>query len=198
MPGGGGARPQAVRAGYHGPAIASGEVIAAHVAGRPDRAIATQAAVRRRRSKTAVSTRTSSAVTTSPPARFTPAVPPSFAPPSPTPALPASAAGLEARGHDLMVAGRYDQALPVLRRALLATGERPGACLDPTTQSCLTYAFALYDLGHSLRLAGRPGAAVRVLKHRLRIHNQRSVVATELARARRQARRRGDKHHLTG
>jgi Flp pilus assembly protein TadD len=49
--------------------------------------------------------------------------------------------------------------------------------------SSLTYAYALYDLGHSLRLAGDPRAAVTVLWQRLQIPNQTDVVRNELALA---------------
>jgi tetratricopeptide (TPR) repeat protein len=97
------------------------------------------------------------------------------------------AAELEAHGHDLMVADQYHRAVRVLERTLQATGEKSGACVEPSTQACLTYAFALYDLGRSLRLAGDPAAAVPVLEQRLRIDNQRQVVAAELAQARQQA-----------
>jgi hypothetical protein len=201
LPGGGGPRAHASAARYHPPAIASVQVIVAHAAGGRDHMIATSAAPTRMPSRSARSTRTTPkttalSATTSTPIPSTPATHPSSPPVSPAPALP-TAAGLQARGHEMMVAGRYDQAVPVLRQALRATGERRGACLQPTTQTCLTYAFALYDLGRSLSLAGHPAAAVRILKHRLQIDNQRSVVAAELAHARRQARRRGGKHHVT-
>ncbi len=91
---------------------------------------------------------------------------------TPTPAggsSPATATGLEARGHQLMVNGDYGGAIGVLRQAV-ASG--PG--------SGLTYAYALYDLGHSLRLAGDPRAAAVVLQRRLQIPNQTDVVRQEL------------------
>jgi hypothetical protein len=44
----------------------------------------------------------------------------------------------------------------------------------------LTYAYALFDLGRSLRLSGDPRAAVPVLYKRLQIHNQTDVVRQEL------------------
>jgi hypothetical protein len=128
------------------------------------------------------STPTSSASTASTATTSSPATQP-----SPASSSPASAPDLEARGHELMVAGQYDQAVPILQQALRATAEHPGACLEPTTQTCLTYAFAMFDLGRSLRLAGDPATAVPVLEHRLQIDNQRPVVAAELAQARQQA-----------
>jgi len=76
---------------------------------------------------------------------------------------------LEARGHQLMDAGNYTAAIPVLRQALQAP--------DPGS---LTYAYALFDLGRSLRLAGDPRAAVSVLYQRLQIPNQTGVVRQEL------------------
>jgi serine/threonine-protein kinase len=71
--------------------------------------------------------------------------------------------------------GRYDQAIPFLRRAVAAY---------PTGSTDLTYAYALYNLGRSLRLAGRPAEAIPYLERRLRIDNQRGVVRRELAAAR--------------
>jgi hypothetical protein len=107
-----------------------------------------------------------------------------------TAAVPVSqrlATNLEAQGHDLLTAGRYGSAVRVLERAIAATGERPNACVEPTSEVCLTYAYALYDLGRALRLSGQPSVAVPVLERRLEIDNQRPVVAAELALARQQA-----------
>jgi hypothetical protein len=106
-------------------------------------------------------------------------------------ATPSSAAALEARGHGLLLADRYGSAVPVLARAVLATGEPLHACIYPTGETCLTYAYALYDLGRALRLRGDPAAAVAILERRLQIDNQRSVVLAELRLARRQAARVG-------
>ncbi len=105
---------------------------------------------------------------------------------SPTPVSAALAAELEAHGHELLQTGRYGEAVPVLRRALAATGESLDGCLQPASEQCLTYAYALYDLGRALMLTGSPAAAVGVLEHRLRIENQQPIVAAELASARRQ------------
>ncbi len=92
-------------------------------------------------------------------------------------ATPSSPSGLEASGHALMNSGRYTAAIPVLQRAV--AGSSP---------SSLTYAYALYDLGRSLRLAGDPGAAVPVLARRLQIPNQTGVVRQELVMAIRESR----------
>jgi hypothetical protein len=71
-----------------------------------------------------------------------------------------------------MVGGNYSTAILVLRQAV-ATAP-PGS---------LTYAYALYDLGRSLRLAGDPRAAVPILWRRLQIPNQTGVVRAELTLA---------------
>jgi serine/threonine-protein kinase len=89
--------------------------------------------------------------------------------PTQTPSTPDA---LEARGHQLMVAGDYAGAISVLRQALAAAS--PGS---------LTYAYALYDLGRSLRLAGDPQEAIRILVQRLQIPNQTGAVRQELALA---------------
>jgi hypothetical protein len=102
----------------------------------------------------------------------------------PTPVSAALATQLESRGHGLLDSGRYADAVPVLRRALAATGESLAACVEPTSGTCLTYAYALYDLGRALRLSGQPAAAVPILKRRLEIDNQRPTVAAELELAR--------------
>jgi hypothetical protein len=99
-------------------------------------------------------TQTTQTVTASPAAATTP---------------PPTADTLEARGHQLMDAGNYSAAVAVLRQALHAA--------DPGS---LTYAYALFDLGRSLRLAGDPRAAVNVLYQRLQIPNQTGVVRQEL------------------
>jgi tRNA A-37 threonylcarbamoyl transferase component Bud32 len=82
---------------------------------------------------------------------------------------PPTADTLEAQGHGLMQAGNYPAAIPVLRKALSAA-----------PPASLTYAYALFDLGRSLRLAGDPRAAVPILYKRLQIPNQTGVVRVEL------------------
>jgi eukaryotic-like serine/threonine-protein kinase len=76
---------------------------------------------------------------------------------------------LEARGHQLMMDGNYGAAIPVLQQAVTAAS--PGS---------LTYAYALYDLGRSLRLAGDPADAAKVLYQRLQIPNQTGTVRAQL------------------
>jgi serine/threonine-protein kinase len=96
-----------------------------------------------------------------------------------------TATQLEARGHKLLGEGHYAAAIGDFRAALAATGQSSGRCGVPGSEACLTYAYALYDLGRALRLAGKPGAAVPVLTKRLRIDNQRRTVKNELGLAKR-------------
>ena len=68
--------------------------------------------------------------------------------------------------------------MPILRQAVDSY---------PEGSTDLNYAYALYNLGNALRLSGHPEEAIPVLERRLLIPNQRSTVATELARARAEA-----------
>ena len=88
------------------------------------------------------------------------------------------AARLNDHGFQLMNRGRYGDAIPLLRRAVSASSSQ---------SSGLTYAYALFNLGHSLRLAGRSDEAVPLLERRLQIDNQRATVSRELQAARRSA-----------
>jgi serine/threonine protein kinase len=105
---------------------------------------------------------TTSAVT--PPSASTTAAPP-----------PTTGTDLNDQGYALIGQGRYDEAIPVLQRAV---EDLKG---DP---SSLTYAYALFNLGHALRLAGQPDAAIPILEQRLQIPNQTSTVQAELDAAR--------------
>jgi serine/threonine-protein kinase len=98
------------------------------------------------------------------------------APANPAPVVPAaSPASLNQQGFDLMNAGRYDEAIPVLKRAVAGY---------PRSSTDLNYAYALYNLGRSLLLAGKPAEAIPYLQQRLGFDNQRDVVRRELAAAR--------------
>ena len=66
-----------------------------------------------------------------------------------------------------MGAGDYDGAVPVLQEAVNSF---------PPGTSNLTYAYALFNLGKSLRLAGRPDEAIPILEQRLKIKNQTDEV----------------------
>jgi hypothetical protein len=68
-----------------------------------------------------------------------------------------------------MIGGNYSAAIPVLRQAVAAA-----------PHPSLTYAYALFDLGRSLRLAGDPKDAAVVLYQRLQIPNQTEKVREEL------------------
>ena len=100
---------------------------------------------------------------------------PSTTAPSTPPPAGASPASLNDQGYALMNSGRYDEAIPVLQRAVAGF---------PEGSTDLTLAYALYNLGRSLRLAGRPAEAIPYLERRLAFANQRGVVRRELASAR--------------
>lgn len=98
--------------------------------------------------------------------------------PAPAAAAPVSSepsgAELNDQGFALIEQGRYEEAVPVLERAvdaLRGSGDE------------LTYAYALYNLGHALRLSGRPEEAIPVLEERLGYPDQRETVERELAAA---------------
>jgi serine/threonine-protein kinase len=80
---------------------------------------------------------------------------------------------LAAQGHQLIAQGDYNGAITVLRQAVQG-------CPVSTTDPC---AYALFDLGHALRLAGRPSEAIPILQQRLQNPDQRDVVERELALA---------------
>ncbi|HEX2162212.1 MAG TPA: tetratricopeptide repeat protein [Thermoleophilaceae bacterium] len=84
-------------------------------------------------------------------------------------------AALNERGYELMQAGDYEGAIPLLEQAVAAY---------PEGSQDLTYAYALYNLGRSLRLAGRADEAVPILERRLQIPNQTETVQQELDAAR--------------
>jgi eukaryotic-like serine/threonine-protein kinase len=90
----------------------------------------------------------------------------------------ASGAELNAQGFELMNQGNYEAAIPVLQRAV-------DSFPDGTTD--LNYAYALFNLGKSLRLAGRPDEAIPILEQRLEIPNQTETVQRELDLAKQQA-----------
>jgi len=106
-----------------------------------------------------------------PPARSAAPARSTTTPPAATQTTDKSA--LEAQGHSLIQAQRYDEAIGVLQKAVQN-------CPVATTDPC---AFALFDLGHALRLAGRPGDAIPVLQQRLQNPNQRGIVQAELQAA---------------
>ncbi|MCI0415185.1 tetratricopeptide repeat protein [bacterium] len=78
---------------------------------------------------------------------------------------------LNEEGFRLMKGGRYSEAIPVLAQALRSF---------PPGNRSLTYAYALFNLGRSLRLAGRPDLAIPILEERMKFADQRHIVAREL------------------
>jgi eukaryotic-like serine/threonine-protein kinase len=92
------------------------------------------------------------------------------------PAAAGSASEMQLQAHNLINQGKYEEAIALDRKVV---DQGPG--------SGLTYAYALYDLGHALRLVGRPDEAIPILEQRLKIDNQRDVVQAELDRARAEA-----------
>jgi serine/threonine-protein kinase len=90
----------------------------------------------------------------------------------------ARGAALNQQGFELMNRGDYEGAIPVLQQAVDSF---------PDGTDDLNYAYALFNLGRSLRLAGRPDEAIPVLEQRLQIPNQTETVQRELDLAKRQA-----------
>jgi len=77
---------------------------------------------------------------------------------------------LAIQGHNLIAQGNYDAAITTLQQAIKD-------CPVSTTDPC---AYALFDLGHALRLAGRPSEAIPILQQRLQNPDQRATVQHEL------------------
>jgi hypothetical protein len=97
---------------------------------------------------------------------------------------PADADGFEAQGHQLLAEGSYASAIDHLSAAIRASRQSLAACTEPASEACLTFAYALYDLGRALRLEGHHAEAIAILRERLRIDNQRRTVQHELELAR--------------
>jgi ABC-type lipoprotein release transport system permease subunit len=57
----------------------------------------------------------------------------------------------------------------------------------PAGTADINYQYALFNLGHALRLAGRPAEAIPVLEQRLKNPDQHATVQAELDAARRDA-----------
>jgi hypothetical protein len=109
---------------------------------------------------------------------------------------------LQAEGHQLLAEGRYAAAASDLRKAIVASGGSTSRCQEPSSEACIAYAYALYDLGRTLQLQHDPGAAVPILNQRLRIDNQRSTVQAQLRSARKELhstpRPANPNHHQAG
>ncbi len=98
--------------------------------------------------------------------------------PAPEGGDPAAGSALNEEGYELIQAGEYEAAVPVLEEAV---GSFPEGSEE------LSYAYALFNLGNALRLSGRPDEAVPVLERRLEIPNQTGTVEEELEAARAEA-----------
>ena len=88
---------------------------------------------------------------------------------------PATGAALNDEGYGLIQQGQYEEAVPVLERAVASF---------PKGTDDLNYAYALYNLGHALRLSSRPREAIPILERRLEIPDQIATVSRELEAAR--------------
>ena len=120
------------------------------------------------------STNSAAATPTSPPTDT--AAPPAEAVPPTSASDPGTAgAQLNEEGYSLIQQGRYAEAIPVLRRAVASF---------PQGTTDLNFAYALFNLGHALRMAGHPEEAIPILEQRLDIPNQTQTVQTELDAAR--------------
>jgi eukaryotic-like serine/threonine-protein kinase len=91
---------------------------------------------------------------------------------------PERGAALNDDGFTLLNRGDYNGAVAKLQEAVK---------LFPSDSTDIRYAYALYNLGKSLRLAGRPDEAIPYLEKRLNWSDQRDTVQRELDLARQQA-----------
>lgn len=94
---------------------------------------------------------------------------------APSGTSPETGTQLNEQGYALAQEGRYEEAIPVLRRAVAAF---------PEGTTDINYAYALYNLGHALRMAGHPDEAIPILEQRLQIPDQTETVQAELDAAR--------------
>ncbi len=90
----------------------------------------------------------------------------------------AGGSALNEQGYEMIQAGEYDAAVPVLEEAVASF---------PEGSEDLAYAYALFNLGNALRLSGRPEEAIPILERRLEIPNQTGTVEEELEAARDEA-----------
>jgi serine/threonine-protein kinase len=95
---------------------------------------------------------------------------------TPAPTASADPAQMQMQAHNLINQGKYADAI-ALDKQVVAKGPSTG----------LTYAYALFDLGHALRVSGHPDQAIPILEQRLKINNQRGVVKQELQKAKQEA-----------
>jgi hypothetical protein len=127
------------------------------------------------RTVTRVVTQTAPPPTTT--AQTTQATPPADTTATTTAPATTDPAALQAQGHELIAAGDPNSAIPILQQAV-------ADCPVSQTDPC---AYAYYDLGHALRLAGRASEAIPVLETRLQNPDQRGTVMAELRQAQHEA-----------
>ena len=84
---------------------------------------------------------------------------------------PDGGAALNEEGFAMIQNGEYEAAVPVLEEAVSSF---------PEGSEELSYGYALFNLGHALRLSGRPEEAITVLERRLEIPDQEEAVREEL------------------
>jgi tetratricopeptide (TPR) repeat protein len=85
---------------------------------------------------------------------------------------------LNHKGYALIKAGRPYDAIPILEQAVRSF---------PESKKDLNYAYALFNLAVAYRMAGKPEMAIPILQERIKINDQRDVVARELLSAKRAA-----------
>jgi tetratricopeptide (TPR) repeat protein/RNA polymerase subunit RPABC4/transcription elongation factor Spt4 len=88
------------------------------------------------------------------------------------------ARSLNHRGYSLIKNGRPHDAIPLLEQAVRSF---------PESTHDLNYAYALFNLAVAYRMAGKPERAIPLLEERIKINDQRDVVARELLSAKREA-----------
>jgi len=89
------------------------------------------------------------------------------------------ARSLNHKGYSLIKNGRPSDAIPLLEQAVRSF---------PESTHDLNYAYALFNLAVAYRMAGKPERAIPLLEERIKINDQRDVVARELLSAKREAR----------
>jgi serine/threonine-protein kinase len=99
------------------------------------------------------------------------------APTASTGSNPAVGSRLHNQAFQLANQGKYDEAIALERKAIPMLEGSSG----------LDYWYALYNLGHALRLAGHPDEAIPILEKRLQNPNQRGTVQAELDKAKQEA-----------
>jgi tetratricopeptide repeat protein len=88
------------------------------------------------------------------------------------------ARSLNHKGYSLIKNGHPSDAIPLLEQAVRSF---------PARTDDLNYAYALFNLAVAYRMAGKPERAIPLLEERIKINDQRDVVARELVSAKREA-----------